>query len=441
MQKRKFALKKKNLPKLPDSPGIYIFWIKNSPIYVGKANNLRKRVASYLAINLTLKTAKMISEADQVSYIKVASELEALLLESKLIKKFSTKYNIQLKDDKHPLYIRITKEKYPRVLTARKELEKEKNKSFFGPFPSSSQVWSVVKMLRRIFPFSDHKIGKRGCIYSQIGLCDPCPSNIEQIRDKEKYAKERQKYLQNIAFINAILSGQLDTARKSLVLKMKKSAKEKNFEEAGMIKKKVESLDYITQPITPVELFIKNPNFLEDVRAKEEKELRSILSPYLVLPKIITRIECFDIAHLSGLHPTASMVTFVNGEADKSKYRHFKISSKKGGDDVASMKEVAKRRSKYFTKWGRPDLIIVDGGKTQVNVFREGLFRYKIPIIGLAKKDESIIIPSVKQRGEYTEIKLPKGFALNLVQRLRDEAHRFARRYHHKLLQKSLIPS
>ena len=151
----------------------------------------------------------------------------------------------------------------------------------------------------------------------------------------------------------------------------------------------------------------------------------------------IRRIECYDVAHLQGSEPTASMVTFVDGEPEKNLYRQFKIRQKKGNDDVASLKEVAQRRLKHLSDWGVPDLIIVDGGKGQVGVFHEIFQEHNIPVVGLAKRFESVVIP---REDEFIVRKVPKGNALNLVKRLRDEAHRFARRYHHKLLTKMLIP-
>src|SRR6185503_8006331 len=136
----------KGLPKLlPQEAGVYIFWIRELPIYIGKAKNLKNRVGSYFNLRLALKTRQMVREADSLSYIQVSSELESLLLEAYLIRTVQPKYNFQAKDDKHPLYIKITDESYPRVLTARKEVLLEKNKAVFGPFPSSANVKLVLK--------------------------------------------------------------------------------------------------------------------------------------------------------------------------------------------------------------------------------------------------------------------------------------------------------
>jgi excinuclease ABC subunit C len=153
-------------------------------------------------------------------------------------------------------------------------------------------------------------------------------------------------------------------------------------------------------------------------------------------------VECFDVAHLAGANATASMVTFTNGEPDKTYYRHFRIRQGASQDDYASMKEVIARRKKHFTDWGRPDLVIVDGGKGQVSVFLRELQGEEILVIGLAKKFETLVIPTkVRNTINLSEFRLKKGCSLNFVQRIRDEAHRFAREYHHKLFTRSLIGS
>lgn len=435
---------KKNIKVLPQGTGVYIYYDKGKhPIYVGKAKDLRARVRSYVTTSLNEKTAKMIAETKSFSAILVGSELEALLLEARLVKKYQTRYNSVLRDDKHPIYIRITDEEYPRVLTARKPDEVKRSLAFLGPFPSTTKVRSVLRLLRQIFPYSQHKLGKRGCLYSQMSLCNPCPNEIEKVSGAKEKKKLKSKYRKNISYVKAILSGRFLFVSKSLEKVMRGYAKEENFEMAAIVRNQIASLDYITQPVTPVGHFLKNPNLLEDIRTDELKELRNFLSKYLSLPDQLSQIECYDVAHLAGTNATASMVTFTNGDADKSLYRHFRIHQKKGQSDTDSMYEVAKRRVKYLSTWGVPDLIIVDGGKAQVSVFRRIFGRHKIPVVGIAKREEKIVIPGKRydlSTHGFIERKLPKGPARNLVQRIRNEAHRFARRYHHKLLQKELIP-
>src|SRR4030042_1886186 len=180
------SFNKKDFKRIPENPGVYIFFGKdNRKLYVGKSKNLKSRIRSYFLSNLLPKTKSMINEASFLSYINVTSELEALLLEAKLVKKYKPFYNIALKDDKNPLYIKIVNEEYPRIITVRKP-ELYKSIAYYGPFPDTGSVYSVLKMLRKIFPFSQHKLGKKTCLYKQMGLCDPCPNEINLINDPNK---------------------------------------------------------------------------------------------------------------------------------------------------------------------------------------------------------------------------------------------------------------
>lgn len=442
-----------NLPKIkispkvylefPENPGVYIYYKENLPIYVGKANNLKRRIASYFRLSLETKTQRMMSEAEEIAFIKVDSELEALLLEARLIKLFQPKYNIIAKDDKHPLYIQITKEKYPRIITIRKvDLHKNIDIATYGPFPSSLNVKSVLKMVRRIFSYSDHKLGRRPCLYSQIGLCKPCPNEIEATKEEGQKIRLKSLYRRNIRSIKALLDGNLKKVKLGLEKEMKDLSDKQNFEDAAVLRDKISRIEYITNPKTPIESYMENPNLYEDLRDKELRDLKKIIGKYSVKTDSLKRIECFDVAHLQGTNATASMVTFNEGIPDKYYYRHFRIRQVKGQDDYASMREVASRRRKHLIDWGKPNLIIVDGGKGQLSVFLNEFSKDEIPVIGLAKKFETLVIPS-KSLGttEIKEFKLPRGPALNLVQRIRNEAHRFAQAYHHKLFSKSLFDS
>ena len=372
---------------------------------MGKAINLKKRLESYFSINLAPKTKNMVGEATGISFIRVTSELEALLLEAKLIKLMQPKYNSIAKDDKHALYIKITDDTFPRIITARKE-------GSFGPFPSSYKVYSVLRTLRRIFPYSDHKTGKKACIYNQIGLCNPCPNTI-------KDAKTKNSYLKNIKNIRKILSGNIGKVIKNLEKEMKQLSKSEKYEEAVNVRNQIESLKYITQKRVSENKFLENPNLSEDIKNEELKALEKILGV-----KPLRRIECYDVSHISGYLATASMVTFINGLEDKSFYRRFKIKNSKNSD-VEVMSEIAERRVKHIKDWGVPDLIFVDGGESQANEFKKVFDKYNIPIIAITKGREELDFPNRK--------------ALNLVTRIRDESHRFAKKYHNLLFRKNLI--
>jgi excinuclease ABC subunit C len=437
--KLKFSKNRRILSKLPNTPGVYLFWDGAKVIYVGKAVNIKNRVSSYLSLDLAPKTRAMVAEANGLSFVRVESELEALLLESALIKKNQPRYNFAAKDDKHPLYIRITNEVYPRVLTARKIEEGDKNIAFYGPFPSSSSLREVLGMLRKAFPYSDHKLSRRPCILSHIGLCNPCPSIIAKEADPKIKNVLKKSYFKNIRMLRMVLERRSKKAEEELMRTMNRLAQDERYEEAIKVRDQLIKLYYVTQKPTPAVEFLKNPNILVDLRNEELKSLKTVLSRYLYIENL-KRIECFDVAHLAGTSPTASMVTFINAEAEKSLYRRFRINQRLAKSDVHSLKEVAKRRLNRLEDWGEPDLIIVDGGKPQVDVFRKSFEKWAIPVIGLAKKYETIVVP-VRRLGaaSFKEIRLPAGPALSLIVRIRDEAHRFARVYHHLLVKKSLL--
>jgi excinuclease ABC subunit C len=435
----KFPITRSSFSSLPEQAGVYVFLKHSRPLYVGKAINLRARLKSYLVTGVGDKTKAMLGQAEEVTYLLVENELEALLLEADMIRGLQPPYNTISKDDKHPLYIKITKELYPRVVTARKIDDDKNTLAFFGPFPSTFNVRSVLRHLRRIIPFSDHKIGRRKCIYAHIGLCNPCPSVIESLKDSSEKDHLGRQYKKNIRLLINILSRRSDKVLKDLKRTMAQLSKSEKFEEAAAVREKVRRLEYIIQPTTSTDSFLENPNLLEDIREEELLALRNLLLGNISLSGKIRRIECYDVAHLAGTYPTASMVTFIDGVPEKTLYRHYRIRQKKAQDDISSMREVARRRLKTIKLWGAADLVVVDGGKTQSRVFFEAFSKAKIPIIGLAKKLETLIIPK-EENGVITYVSIrPGGPALNLLQRLRDEAHRFARRYHHHLLKKNLV--
>lgn len=424
------------LAKIPKNPGVYLF--KNNGgkvLYVGKATNLANRVKSYVqSKTLGPKTTSLVSKVKNIDWILVESELEALLLEAALIKKYLPFYNTQAKDDKHPLYLKITKkEEYPRVTTSRRE--DEKGAIYFGPFPSSQTVRQILKLLRRVFPYCAQKQNKRPCFYSHLGLCDPCPAWVEKLSNEQK-GEERKRYLKNINQLMSVLKGRNKSVKRQLEEEMKLATKLENFEEAARIRDQIARLDYITTPYKAVQEYIENPNLLFDIRRQEEEELFNLLAKKLRLKKIPKRIECFDASHLAGTSATVAMVTFIKGEPEKSLYRKFKIKAGEG-DDLKLLSEAILRRFKH-KEWGYPDLLVIDGGKGQVKTAKEALFtlKLKIPVIGLAKQFEDVIIP--KKEGFLILRPKADSDALKLLQRLRDEAHRFARVYHHHLRLASL---
>lgn len=433
--------------KIAETSGVYLFKDKRGEIiYIGKALNLKKRVKSYFQKEiLEFKTRRLIKEIKKIETIKTESGFEALLLEGKLIKKHQPKYNTRWRDDKRPLYIKISAEEFPKVSTARGEDDlpagrQGKTSTYFGPFPSAKIVRNTLKFLRKIFPFcSNKKLGKKPCFYSHLKLCHPCPNFIINNQNKEKI-KLKRKYLANIKSLKAVLSGKSGLVIKKLKREMLLKAKEMRFEGAQKIKEQIKQLEYLATPRLSVAEYLKNPNLYEDLRLKELKDLYRFLKPQVTGLKFPKKIEGYDISNIAGKQASGSMVVFIDGQPEKSQYRKFKIKLKERPDDIAMIKEVLRRRL-HHKDWLLPNIIVVDGGKGQVTAALNALEKLdlKIPVLGLAKKLEEIIIFS---QGKFLKLKLKKRSpALQLLQKVRDEAHRFAKRYHLFLRKKNMLYS
>lgn len=425
------------LANIPPYPGIYKFYSSTDELlYVGKAKNLIKRISSYF--DNTPKEPKkslMVSQIDHIEIIPVSSEFEALLLEARIIKEKQPKYNVVWRDDKHFIYIKITREKFPKILFARKE---DYNGDYFGPFPSWAIVKEILSYLRSIFPYcTARESSKRACFYHHLGLCNPCPSEIVKLSGR-KYQLLRQEYLRNIHSIRNILKGKINSIKKLLVDNMQSFSKQERYEKAAIYRDKLNQLDYLVNHYTPIESYLINTELLSIFRKKERLELENILIAYYPEIGRINHIECYDISNISGKLATGSMVTFKHGEPVKNLYRRFRIKSKNTSDDFGMLAELMKRRLNH-QEWQVPDLFVIDGGTPQLTALNKILRALKVitPIIGLAKAFEEIVIPV---KNSYTKIKLPvNSHALNLVKRLRDEAHRFAHAYHTHLRLKYLI--
>lgn len=431
------ATKKIQINTLPESPGVYVFRDKqNNVLYVGKAVNIKKRVSSYFAKGIILpKTNLLVSKIAAISTTSVTSELEALLLEAHLIKKFQPIFNSRAKDDKHPIYIKITKkDEFPRVFTARRE--DEPGSVYFGPFPSSSTVKQVLKFLRSIFPYDSQKtVGKSPCFWNQIGLCNPCPSEIIKMSGTKR-KQSKATYRKNILNLINLLSRKTGKMGRNLTHEMERLAKEDRFEEAARIRDQLAHLDYITRDYRNVSSFLENPNLISDIRQEELGSLYKLLEGHKVLglhPKGVklNRIECFDASHTSLSSPTVGMVTFTRGEPEKNLYRRFRIKNNSAQDDLSFLEEALRRRFSH-PEWGKPDLLVIDGGKTQVGRARQvlGELNLEIPVIGIVKPFDDVVIP---HKDGFQIVRLRSGPAIRLLQRLRDEAHRFAKTYHTKL--------
>jgi excinuclease ABC subunit C len=398
---------------------VYLFFDADDQLlYVGKAKHLRDRVRSYFTspVRLTGKTRALVEKIRTIRIIQVTSEIESLLLEANLIKQYAPRYNIDLKDGKAYPLIRVAAElPVPAVLTARRM--EHPGSIYFGPFPSAGSVRIVLRILRRIFPYqSTANHPHRICLYHHLGLC-PCVSINGDI----------SAYKKTISRIIRFLSGDTKTLINELIRERDKLSHKEAFEEASRIQKQIDAILHVTQrPVMPSE-YVTNPHLKSDVRMKEMESLMQVLAQHNVMIPLPVRIECYDISHIQGTHTVGSMTVLIDGEPAPSEYKRFKIRTVTGSNDFAALQEVISRRLKH-PEWGIPSLIVIDGGKGQLSACTQLLEDADIPFIGLAKREETIIT------SHHDEILLPKRSpALQMVMRIRDEAHRFALSYHRLL--------
>lgn len=410
---------------------------------MGKANNLRNRVSSYLGKRTDLgpKTAILVSNIANIDHTVVASELEALLLEAHLIKKYVPPFNVAWTDGKAYPFIKITvNDAYPAVLQTRR-IDHPKA-MFFGPFPNIGDVRRTLKWIRRIFPYqSVRNHPKRICLYHHLGFC-PCPPLLTKT--------QLTKYRHTIRYLVQFLEGKKESVIRSLEKEMLIAAKSENFEEAESIKRQIDTIRLITSGVYKPWSYIENPNLLSDEAQLDLEDLQQVLSFYLrgLTPQALSRIECYDVSNIQGKQATGSMVVATDGQIDKSQYRRFRIRFKDTPDDTAMHREMLARRLKH-TEWQMPDIIVIDGGVGQVYAAKSVIEEkgLAIPVIGLAKRLEQIILPNVAlhlsgERLNFEKVTLPRNHrALKLLQRLRDEAHRFAITYHRKLRRKRFLAS
>ena len=377
---------------------------------------------------LGAKTQALVSKVKKIKTVVLNSEIEAFLLESHYIKKHKPKYNVKLTDDKAYPLIRVTiKDLYPKVLIARKT--NDKNSIYFGPFPNAAgSLRLTLKIIRKIFPYqSVPNHAKRICLYYHLGLC-PCPPVFASIEFKKEYRK-------TIRHIINFLNGNTKKIIKDLTKERIVFSKNEEFEKANGIQNKIDAIKLITDPVYNQFDYKVNPNLIQDTLDNQLSSLRYLLSQNGIRTKKLERVECYDISNISGTNATGSMVVFTNGEKDSSQYRKFKIRALDTPNDFAMIRQVLQRRMRH-SEWLMPDLIIVDGGKGQVSSGLKVLKSVKknIPLIGLAKREETIITSHLK------EIVLPKNSdALKFIMRIRDEAHRFAITYHRKLRSKNFL--
>lgn len=417
------------IKNLPTAPGVYFLKdAQGAVLYIGKATNLRSRVASYFRGDVVSGRSQwigsMVSRVAGIDFQETDSVLEALILESNLIKKHQPKYNTLEKDDKSFSYFAITKEDFPKVLIFRKtdinfemlEAKSQKLKTILGPYTSKHQMQVALKIIQRIFPFHVMKQKtEKGCLDFQLGFCPgPYADAISRI-----------DYKKNIRGIEMILQGK----KKSLVSKLEKEmqshAKKDEFEKAAILRNKIFALNHIRD----VALMSR------DFEGREAK-IGSLESDSM-------RIEAYDISNISGQHAVGSMVVFEDGQANKSEYRKFKIKTVEGSNDVAMMMEVLSRR--FSNDWAMPDLILLDGGLGHLNMAERLLHQelgLAVSIIAVAKgptrKKLDIRYDANSQiNGNSQIMNIIEDY--NLLKSIMDEAHRFAITFHRKLRRKNAL--
>ncbi len=418
----------------PQTPGVYI--MKNATarvIYVGKAKNLRSRAGSYFqkGAELEPRIADWVHEIADIDFMECESEVDALLVESRLIKDIQPTYNKEQKDDKSFPYLQITThEDYPRVELTR--TPESKAVKLYGPFASAGALRGAIQVLQRIFKFRtcslDIQDGDerwrwfRPCLLASIKQCTaPCNLRIS----KEDYRKDIRR-------LQMFLEGNKSRLLSQLEKEMLQASKEMRFEEAANLRDELamlQSLDERGELDTHVqpEVFYIDPK-------KGLAGLRKILK----LETTPRTIEGIDIAHLQGGQTVASLVQFIDGLPFKPGYRRYKIKDVKGVDDYRSINEIVARRFSRMHDQQEvfPDILLIDGGKGQLSAAMAAFEALEITpptVISLAKKEEEIFRP-----GESEPIRLSRSsFALRLLQYVRDESHRFAQHYHHLLRSKS----
>lgn len=412
------------LKTLPASPGVYFH--KNAGgevIYVGKAAVLKNRVRQYFhKTQKDPKTEALVREIADTDWIVVDTEMDALFLESEMIKRYMPKWNILLRDDKTVSYVRIDMKSEVPYLSFTRTPQDDKA-TYIGPFYGKSAVEKALRILRKVFPYYDKPYDGKKTLNTDLGLTP----GIEVGR------MTPEEYKKNLRKLRLYLEGGRHKLLKDLEKQMKDAAKAENFEEAAELRKQLFGLRELQKKIV-----FSDKEFLDISSDQALVDLQMALR----LPEPPRRIEGYDISHQSGTNVVGSMVVFVNGASDRSEYRKFKLRHQKN-DDAANLCEVIERRLKH-KEWDFPNLIVLDGGIAQVNAVRDLLAAEHIAVIGRDKSGDHtrnaavrIIVPDDEG---YKLIPLPgNSHIAKLIARIDDEAHRFAITYHTLLKRKNML--
>jgi len=424
-------INKTDFRTLPSSNGVYIFKHNEDYMYIGKSNNIKVRILSHFEnAKIIPKEKAIFDNSNTLEYVAVDSEFNALILEASLIQKHHPKYNVIWKDGRSYLYIKITiKDDYPKLFSVRKE--RDKNSLYYGPFGSSKDVNILMRSLRKIFPFcTQKKVTAKACFYNKIGLCNPCPNTVSTLQDPVLKNQQKAQYRNNIKSIIKILNGNTDLILKARYRELKLLSESQHYEQAIKVRNSISNLEFL----------IHNRSFSQEINQNHNfnatASLFTLLKQYFSRLKKPSRIECYDISNLSQKQSTASMVVAINGMMDKSQYRKFKIKRVSSRSDFDMLKEVVDRRLKHT--WPLPNLIILDGGRPQVKMIKDHMISLQkdIPVIGIAKNPDRLIIGD-SSLSTFRPAIYNDGF--NLIRMMRDESHRFAKKYHLYLRERKIV--
>ncbi len=424
MEKIRF-IKNKSFDILPKTAGVYLFYENKEIIYIGKAINIKDRVKNHFH-QPSYRDNLFIEKVNKIGFIDTDSEIEALILEASLIRKYQPKFNVVWKDGKNYFYVAIERNQLdlPFIYITHQPRGELKPKSyklkarFIGPFVEGNALKKALKYLRRVFPYYTTKSHpKNQCTWCHLGLC-PGPN------------PDLASYKNTIKKLILILKGRRKTVLYSLKKEMESLSKLNKFEEAAKIRDKINALSQV----------MAHTHVIEEAKIQNDKwhSTNIILQGILNLNKNVSKIECYDISNIQGKNAVGSMVVFTNGAPDKSQYKKFRIRMENEPNDIAMLKEVFLRRFNH-PEWQYPEIMLIDGGKAQLNAAIEikniKSETKQIKIISIAKGRQELFIEG---RKKPIPLKALPQDLYNLVKHLDDEAHRFAITFHKKLRKKAL---
>ncbi len=405
-------IKDKNFNQLPKTSGVYCFKNGKELIYIGKAINIQSRVKNHFN-QPSYRDNLFIDKVEKIGYLETNSEIEALILEANLIKKYQPKFNVVWRDDKNYFYVAITKDKCPIIYITHQKTE---NAEYIGPFVEGTALKKTLRFLCRVFPYyTQARHPKTKCTWCHLDLC-PGPN------------PDLGLYKKNIKKLILILKGKRSAVLNSLKGEMKQLSKENRFEEAGKIRDRIYNLQQV----------MSHTHVIESAKVAPTPDVGATLAKILGVNKEIYRIECYDVSNIQGKSATGSMVVFIDGRPNKNLYRKFKIKMKNEPNDIAMLEETLQRRFMH-PEWQYPEVILIDGGIAQLNIaikVKEQFHRIVLLVISIAKGRQELFIEGRKNPIPLKS--LPQEI-YNLILQLDDEAHRFAIAYHKKLRKKSLL--